>query len=242
MKTAGKLATGWLLLVGFVSITTATSGLLAQPTTQRENGVFSFLCGDFLDQSQQNRDQAARGLIFGVPSLLLGGWLAWELYRQGKQEGRDRLQTIFYRLLQAGNGKLTLLQFALETQLPAPIAKQYLEVKAKEFDATFQVSDEGGISYHFHQLSALPLTKSDSLPSSDLLVSRSLASEIAPTKNYWTLGSSMDEVIRLQGTPTRILDFGDTMIYYGNSSITISPKKGVVAYDNNDKNLKVRCD
>jgi|GEM_PF-559609 len=252
MKTAGKLAAGWLLLAGFFSITTATSALLAQPTTQRENGVFSFLCGDFLDQSQQNRDQAASGLIYGVPSLLLGGWLAWELYRQGKQEGRDRLHAVFYRLLKEGNGQLTVLQFALETQLPAPAAKQYLQEKAKEFDATFHVSDEGGISYHFNQLFTLSLLRPEispsstfaSLSSSDATGSRSSAVSVTPSSSYWSLGSSRDEVLREQGTPTKVeydAAFQETMIYYGRSTIKISEEKGVVGYENLDKNLKVRC-
>jgi hypothetical protein len=42
-----------------------------------------------------------------------------------------------------------LLSFAMQSQLPATEAKEYLDQKAKEFNANFQVNEAGGVSYHF---------------------------------------------------------------------------------------------
>jgi hypothetical protein len=52
-------------------------------------------------------------------------------------------------MIQENNGRITLLGFAMQSQLPASVAKQYLDDQAKLFNANFQISEEGGISYHF---------------------------------------------------------------------------------------------
>lgn len=140
------------------------------------------------------RDTAIGGLILGVPSVLLGGWLALGAYRQGQQEKKaiaqpagDRLQSTFFELLQAGNGYITILQFALEAQLTATAARQYLDEKAKEFDATFDVSHEGAISYYFPGLNtayipaATPIT-ADNKQQFDIILEDSGKNKIAVIK------------------------------------------------------------
>ena len=52
-------------------------------------------------------------------------------------------------MLLENQGRVTLLSFAMQSQLPAAEAKQYLDKKAKEFNANFQVTEEGAVSYHF---------------------------------------------------------------------------------------------
>lgn len=92
---------------------------------------------------------ALGGFVFGFPAAVWGGWLAKSLYRQGQNEERDRLHSTFYRLLKEGNGQIAVMRFAMEAQLSAVAAKQYLDEKAKQFDAEFGVSEEGGIFYYF---------------------------------------------------------------------------------------------
>lgn len=100
--------------------------------------------------SPQDRDDALAVLfILTLPPTALGGWLVWGLYKQGQKEASDRLESIFYQLLEANNGQITLMRFAKETQLTGEQAKQYLDRKAKEFNATFDVGTQGGIIYHF---------------------------------------------------------------------------------------------
>ncbi|MFB2773480.1 hypothetical protein ACE1AT_30050 [Pelatocladus sp. BLCC-F211] len=62
----------------------------------------------------------------------------------------DRLQSIFYRLLEEKSGTISVLSFAKEAQISGDEAKHYLDAKAKEFNATFDVNPQGGVYYHFH--------------------------------------------------------------------------------------------
>lgn len=101
------------------------------------------------DATPEDKMDALGGFLLGVPAAVWGGWLAWSLHQQRQKEGHDRLHSTFYRLLQEGNGKITVIRFALEVQLSAAAAQQYLDEKAKEFDADFGVSEEGGIFYYF---------------------------------------------------------------------------------------------
>ena len=101
------------------------------------------------EATSQDKIDALGGFVLGLPAAAWGGWLARRLYRQRQQEAIDRLYSTFYRLLKEGNGKITVMRFALEAQLSAAVAKQYLDEKAKEFDADFGVSEEGGIFYYF---------------------------------------------------------------------------------------------
>jgi hypothetical protein len=105
---------------------------------------------------QNSKDTIVGGIIFGVPSAILGSWLALGLYKQSqqekkalKQENSEQLQAQFYQMLLQNQGRVTLLNFAMQSQLPAAEAKQYLDKKAKEFNANFQVTEEGAVSYHF---------------------------------------------------------------------------------------------
>lgn len=158
MKTAEKLAAGWLLTLGFMFLTLSASAVVEKnimlkpmPMGISEDvDVQNKEAGYLLDITAQN------GIIFGVPSVLLGGWLALGFYRQGQQERKaikeqasDQMRSTFYRMIQENNGRITLLSFAMQSQLPPVAARQYLDEQAKLFNANFKVSEEGGISYHF---------------------------------------------------------------------------------------------
>ncbi len=131
MKAIKKVSAGLLLTIGFIFLMVPVAVVTRKESTP------------------QDRIDALGSFVLGLPAAAWGGWLAWQLYRQGQQEVRDRLHSSFYRLIQQGNGQISLLRFAMETQLPTATAKHYLDEKAKEFDATFDVSEEGGIFYHF---------------------------------------------------------------------------------------------
>ncbi|OUL18123.1 hypothetical protein [Nostoc sp. 106C] len=161
MKTAEKLAAGWLLTLGFMFLTLSVSAGIEkhnilkpiQTPIEDEESVLDFPNKEYLYLLDAT---ARQGLIFGVPTLILGGWLSLGLYRQSKQEKKainqqmnDRLQSIFYQMLQENKGRMTLVGFAIKSELPAITARQYLDEKAKEFNANFKVSEDGAISYHF---------------------------------------------------------------------------------------------
>ncbi|NWF59468.1 MAG: hypothetical protein HXY43_09225 [Fischerella sp.] len=159
MKTGEKLAAGWLLTLGFMFITLSVSAAIDK------HNMLKPISPGIDNEAPDFRNQEAlyaldsttkQGLIFGVPTLVLGGWLALGLYRQNRQDKKaieqqvnEHLQSVFYRMIQENHGRVTLLNFAMQSQLPASVARQYLDEQAKIFNANYKVSEEGGISYHF---------------------------------------------------------------------------------------------
>ncbi|AFY84308.1 hypothetical protein [Oscillatoria acuminata] len=140
MKPIKTVAAGLLLAFGFFCLIMAVSGLGETDP----------------DQQDESRDLALVGFGIGIPAVGVGGWLAWGLYREGKnkklaldKEESDRLQGIFFQMLRERNGQITALHFAMETQLSAHQAQQYLEEQAKAFNADFEVSDRGDVIYRF---------------------------------------------------------------------------------------------
>lgn len=74
-----------------------------------------------------------------------------------------------------------------------------------------------------------------------VLASTPIALSTQGTETTWSLGSSADQVLKLQGTPSRTEHYGsDNLVtfYYGDSSVVLN-KGYVVSYWNTDKNLKV---
>lgn len=137
MKLIKKLSAGLLLTFGGI--------LLMIPLI-----VFTLPNPDASpEDKQEDGDAAIGGLVLGLPAVALGGWLVWGLRKQHSKETSDRLQSTFYQLLKEGSGNITTLQFAMEAKLTAAEAKEYLDDRAKEYDAYFKVSEEGGVSYYF---------------------------------------------------------------------------------------------
>lgn len=61
------------------------------------------------------------------------------------------------------------------------------------------------------------------------------------SNSYWTLGSTREELFKVQGTPSRVLryDYSDKeLLYYGNSTVDLSDGR-VTGYSNHDGNLRV---
>jgi hypothetical protein len=161
MKTAEKLASGWLLTLGFMFLSISASAVLEKNSIQNSPKPLP----DEIEYPKEysvspnyeaTNNAAIGGFVFGVPSAILGGWMALSLYRQNKhekkvlkQEMSDRLQSVFYRMIQENHGRVTLLGFAMQSQLPPGTAKEYLDSRAKEFNANFKISEEGSVSYLF---------------------------------------------------------------------------------------------
>jgi hypothetical protein len=162
MKTAEKLASFWLLTLGFMFFSMSVTTILekksiektAFPPVNDNNITIDFPNPNNAALASSNTDVA--GIVFGIPSTILGGWLALSLHRRNKHEKKalqqqtnERLQSIFYRMVQENHGRITLLGFAMQSQLPPANAKDYLDDRAKEFNANFKISEEGSVSYHF---------------------------------------------------------------------------------------------
>jgi len=99
---------------------------------------------------EEQREQAIACLVFGVPLTAWGGWIVLGLSQDKQRAERDRLNAAFSKLLIQGDGRITPLAFSLETGLAGQMAKVYLDERAKEFDANFDVDDQGNVNYRFH--------------------------------------------------------------------------------------------
>ncbi len=77
-----------------------------------------------------------------------------------RQKERDRLYRIFLQLLKEHEGNLTVLQFAVATELDIYAARAYLDEQAKALNAAYNITQEGKFSYYFDlegaSLEALP--------------------------------------------------------------------------------------
>ena len=138
MKLFQKISAGILIAVSLM-IAVMMLGELANPKAKDKEGAFAAL------------------IIFALPPGALGQFLIWNVLRTERKEKEalalkesDRLQSIFYLLLKKHSGELTPLLFAMETRLSAGEARTYLDQKAKEFEANFEVDDRGDITYRFN--------------------------------------------------------------------------------------------
>lgn len=135
MKLVKQALAGLFLLIG-LPITLWAVVDVANPATDAEQ-----------------RAGAGAALAFlGLPSTALGAWLVWDL-RQHQQQSSEALlqqqEQQFLKLLQAHGGKLTVIQFATETQMSLEDSKEFLDQQAKFLNASFDVSDTGAIVYRF---------------------------------------------------------------------------------------------
>jgi len=85
-------------------------------------------------------------IVFGVLSALGG---LWKYYEQKQQERQEWLNVIFYQTLQKHQGKITTLDLAIAANITGVEAQEFLQQRAQEFGAEFDVTDAGGILYCF---------------------------------------------------------------------------------------------
>lgn len=132
MRLITQIGAGTLLAFGVFVLGMGTTDLL-NPNTP----------------AQDREESLAAVLLFGIPSTAAGSWMFWHGYRKRRLQERDRLRTIFFNLLQENNGQITALRFSMETGLDGKVAKVYLDDRAREFNANYDVTEEGNITYHF---------------------------------------------------------------------------------------------
>ncbi|MGD1942834.1 MAG: hypothetical protein ACFB0G_16120 [Leptolyngbyaceae cyanobacterium] len=121
-----------LLLVGFLCLgRTIETGLNQNPNLT------------------DRREIMTAGLLIGLPTTALGGWLIWHDRQQRQRQQAQQLRAVFFDLVKAGRGQITPLRLAMAAQIAGDVAKAYLNDRSVEYDATFQVDDDGTIIYCF---------------------------------------------------------------------------------------------
>jgi hypothetical protein len=139
MKLFKKISAGFLLSFGFIFLLLGASILTEKNPTEEDKSAF-WGC-----------------LALGLPFAAGGGAIVWGLHRESQQKFRiqaqeeeARLREIFFELLDRGNGKVTVLRLAMAAKISGDAARHYLDNKAKEFDTTFDVGEQGEITYCFY--------------------------------------------------------------------------------------------
>jgi hypothetical protein len=85
-----------------------------------------------------------------LPWLLLLGligvglWL-WQRHRQQQQY----LHTVFYDYLQASQGEVSALEFAMAAHVTGQQARAFLDARARDFWADFEPTPQGDVLYRF---------------------------------------------------------------------------------------------
>jgi len=90
-------------------------------------------------------------LMAGV-FLLIGSALI-NTFRANQQQ--QRLERAFYRLLESENGIISLIQLAVTAKVDAELAKHYLNVQVKAFNAELEIDADGDTFYRFPKLKPL---------------------------------------------------------------------------------------
>ncbi|MBW4581196.1 MAG: hypothetical protein KME42_16635 [Tildeniella nuda ZEHNDER 1965/U140] len=85
-----------------------------------------------------------------VPALVV--WWVWQRHCRRQNRQQKHLNVTFYRLLREHRGRMTLLDFAMAAEIPAIAARAYLDSRAKEFAARFEVTEHGDVVYIFTTL------------------------------------------------------------------------------------------
>jgi hypothetical protein len=96
------------------------------------------------DATEKDRDAALGGLILGLPTTVWGAWLLVDTRRRQQQ-----MESSFVKLLQDSDGAVTILQLAQTANVSIIEARSYLDDKAVELQCDFEITDRGGIIYHF---------------------------------------------------------------------------------------------
>jgi predicted transcriptional regulator len=135
MKTLKKIFVSFFLVIAFSILLLGTIDLVNPNATKKdkEGGLAAIV-------------------LFGLPSTAIATWLIWSL-KQDSQQKLKQIETekeqIFLKLLQETDGEITITKFALSAQISIEEAKEYLDIKAKQLDAHFEPTNEGGIIYKF---------------------------------------------------------------------------------------------
>jgi hypothetical protein len=81
-----------------------------------------------------------------------GAWHILRRYQQQQQRQQGNLDEIFYQLIREHQGRITVLDLAMNTKLPPQQVQEYLDQRAAEFSAQFEVTEQGGMVYYFETI------------------------------------------------------------------------------------------
>ena len=137
-----------------------------------------------------------------VPVLVV--WWLWHRHRKVQKRQQKHLHTTFYHLLQEYQGRMTLLDFAMTAAIPAIAARAYLDTRAKEFAARFEVTEYGDVVYVFSmlQFSRVQQSQTATVVADDSVNEPSLPASLTQAELAKRLGVTAKTVSRKKYLPT----------------------------------------
>ena len=100
-------------------------------------------------QTEENQDKALVSLVLGLPLTISGSWLIRSLSQERQKQQESHIRSTFFNLIAKTNGSITVLDLAMEAKISGKKSQQYLEDYSREFNADFEITDEGNIIYQF---------------------------------------------------------------------------------------------
>ena len=97
---------------------------------------------------------ASVSLVVGIAIAI--AWLGWR-WRRHRQQRQEQLQAAFHHLVSLNQGRISVLELALQANVASEQAKNFLDRQAKEFTANFEVNDRGDVDYLFAWSSPEPI-------------------------------------------------------------------------------------
>ncbi len=102
-------------------------------------------------EPQPNRQETmTAGLLLGVPATAGAIWMLKALEQDHTLVGSRRLQTLFYKVLRANEGRINAAQFALLAEVSLSEAKDCLDTWAAMLNADFDIDELGVTIYCFN--------------------------------------------------------------------------------------------
>lgn len=98
---------------------------------------------------QGKRETITAGLLLGLPTTVGALWMMGSLERDRRLAHSKRLQSLFYKALQANNGRINAMQFAMLAEVSLSEAQQCLDTWAGPMNADFDIDESGVIVYCF---------------------------------------------------------------------------------------------
>jgi hypothetical protein len=104
------------------------------------------ICGlEIIRPGRIDRGWLVSRMLLGVIPMAGGGVLLSRL----RPSQNVYLRSIFFQMLESGQMEMTVLQFAMQARIDGVEAKAYLDDRAREYEATFNVGAEGQVLYCF---------------------------------------------------------------------------------------------
>ena len=120
------------------------------------------------------------GMFWTIAAAAGIGW-AYKLYQQQQKHQLAYLDSVFYRLIKENQGRVTSLDLAMNAKLPGSKVQEYLDDRASEFAADFEVTEQGGILYYFQV--APNVNQTETIPVKIAITAPEINQKEVPNKN-----------------------------------------------------------